>query len=92
MSGLLNIGLPIAQTQYRASARVWLPVRDHADFENWKRIGVETRQLVKMEDVAEANDLLCRWLVIASEIAPELTKADLFTKTRELLAKKGRQP
>jgi len=43
-------GLPIAQTQYRASARVWLPVRDHADFENWKRLGVETRQLVKVED------------------------------------------
>lgn len=89
MSGLLNIGLPIAQTQYRASERVWLPVRDHADFLNWKRLGVETRQLVTAEDVAEANDLLCRWLVIASEIAPELTKADLFAKTRELLTRKG---
>ncbi|KXV35717.1 hypothetical protein AD940_01840 [Gluconobacter thailandicus] len=47
-------GLPIAQTQYRASERVWLPVRDQADFENWQRLGVETRQLVTLEDAEAA--------------------------------------
>lgn len=50
--------LPIALTQYRASERVWLPVRDAEDLEHLRRLGIETRELVALDDAKCASLLV----------------------------------